>query len=140
MSFTEHALLSYVKVESKVISQIETLKTYKKSDIMSLNLKCCRSKGIVGAEMKNIFKMIKDTLLGISATIMGTGVLFVLVLSPFHPKRLKIVWDKVMENRGIVRRFFATYREVARDSDAPFWLLILGLPFVAILVLLDDYD
>ena len=90
--------------------------------------------------MKNIFKMIKDTLLGISATIMGTGVLFVLVLSPFHPKRLKIVWDKVMENRGIVRRFFATYREVARDSDAPFWLLILGLPFVAILVLLDDYD
>ena len=44
-----------------------------------------------------------------------------------------------MKNRGIVRRFFGTYREVARDGDAPLWLLILGMPFVAILVLLDDY-
>lgn len=89
--------------------------------------------------MKHILKTIKDTLLGILATILGTGVLLVLVLSPFHPTRLKVVWDKLMENRGIVRRFFATYREVAHDSDAPFWLLILGMPFVAILVLLDDY-
>ena len=89
--------------------------------------------------MRKIFKTVKDTLLGVMATILGTGVLFVLVFSPFHPKRLKVVWSKVMENRGIVRRFFSTYREVSRDSEAPFWLLILGMPFVAILVLLDDY-
>ena len=89
--------------------------------------------------MRKIFKTVKDTLLGVLATILGTGVLLVLVLSPFHPKRLKVVWSKLMENRGIVRRFFATYREVSRDSEAPFWLLILGMPFVTILVLLDDY-
>lgn len=86
-----------------------------------------------------LFTKIKDTVTGILATVLGTGVLLVLVLSPFHPKRLKAVWSKLIENRGIVRRFFATYREVARDSDAPLWLLILGMPFVAILVLLDDY-
>ena len=89
--------------------------------------------------MRTLFKTVKDTLLGVLATILGTGVLLVLVLSPFHPKRLKVVWSKLMENRGIVRRFFSTYREVSRDSEAPFWLLILGMPFVAILVLLDDY-
>ena len=81
----------------------------------------------------------KETVTGILATILGTCVLLVLVLSPFHPKRLKTVWSKLMENRGVVRRFFSTYREVSRDSEAPFWLLILGMPFVAILVLLDDY-
>ena len=89
--------------------------------------------------MRTIFKTIKDTFLGIVATILGTGVLLLLVLPPFHPKRLKVVWGKLMENKGIVRRFFGTYREVSRESDAPFWLLILGMPFVAILVLLDDY-
>ena len=81
----------------------------------------------------------KATITGILATILGTCVLLLLVLSPFHPKRLKVVLNKVMENRGIVRRFFSTYRDVSRDSEAPFWLLILGMPFVAILVLLDDY-
>ena len=81
----------------------------------------------------------KETVTGILATILGTGVLLLLILSPFHPKRLTVVWSKLKENRGIVRRFFRTYREVARDGDAPLWLLILGMPFVAILVLLDDY-
>ena len=89
--------------------------------------------------MSKILKTIKDTLLGILATILGTGVLVLLIISPFHPKRLKVVWGKLMENRGIVRRFFATYKDVACEGEAPFWLLTLGMPFVAILVLLDDY-
>ena len=86
-----------------------------------------------------LFTKIKDTLMGMLATVLGTGVLLVLVLSPFHPKRLKTVWSKAIENRGVVRRFFGVYRDVVRDNTAPFWLLILGMPFVAILVLLDDY-
>ena len=86
-----------------------------------------------------LFTKIKDTVTGMLATVLGTGVLLVLVLSPFHPNRLKTVWSKILENRGVVRRFFGVYRDVVRDSTAPFWLLILGMPFVAILVLLDDY-
>ena len=89
--------------------------------------------------MRKVFKTLMDTLLGVLATILGTGILLVLILSPFHPKRLKVVWNKLMENRGIVRHFFSTYREVSKGGEAPFWLLILGMPFVAILVLLDDY-
>ena len=98
-----------------------------------------REKSIDGAEMSTFLKMIIDAIVGVLATILGTGVLLLLILSPFHPKRLKVVWSKLMENKGIVRKFFATYRQVARESDAPVWLLILGMPFVAILVLLDDY-
>ena len=86
-----------------------------------------------------LFAKLKDTLMGILATVLGTGVLMVLVLSPFHPSRLKTVWSKILENRGVVRRFFGVYRDVAYDSTAPFWVLILGMPFVALLVLLDDY-
>ena len=86
-----------------------------------------------------LFSQIKDTVVGMLATLLGTGVLLVLVLSPFHPKRLKTVWSKILENKGVVRRFFGMYREVAYDSTAPFWVLILGMPFVAMLVLLDDY-
>jgi len=87
----------------------------------------------------NVFGKTKDIAVGMLATILGTGVLILLVLSPFHPKRLGVVWSKAMENRGIIRRFFATYRQIATESTAPLWLLILGMPFVAILVLLDDY-
>ena len=86
-----------------------------------------------------LFTNMVDAIKGILATILGTAVLLVLVLSPFHPKRLKAVWSKILENKGVVRRFFRVYREVAYDSTAPFWVLTLGLPFVAILVLLDDY-
>lgn len=85
------------------------------------------------------FEKFRTVTLGMMATLLGTGVLIVLVLSPFHPKRLAVVWAKAMENRGVIRRFFFTYRQIATESGGPLWLLILGMPLVAILVLLDDY-
>ena len=73
-----------------------------------------------------MLKTIKVTLLGFLATFLGTGVLLLLILFPFHQSRLKIVGGKLLENRGMVRKFFATYRYATQDSESPFWLLILG--------------
>ncbi len=79
--------------------------------------------------------------LGVSVVVVGmsTLVLTVLVLFPFSPVRVGTVVKKFWQNRGKIIEFSHVYCQEILHSTDHRWILILGLPFVGMLVLLEDY-
>lgn len=69
----------------------------------------------------------------------GTVVLFTLVLSPCTISRLQLVFAKLRENSVLIPMFFSALGTLRREESVPLWILILCFPFIAMMVLLDDY-
>ena len=72
-------------------------------------------------------------LLGISLALFGV------VFYPFSVTRWRVVMSKFLENRTLFRNFVVVYFDCFRSREYPLWVLFFGLPFIAMMVLLDDY-
>ena len=70
----------------------------------------------------------------------STLALLGVVFYPFSLSRSKVVCAKFLENRTLFKDFTVVYFDCFRTREYPLWILFFGLPFIAMMVLLDDYD
>ncbi len=82
---------------------------------------------------------IVEVLVSVVTVLISTIVLSVLILFPFSPVRAGVVVRQCWQNRRQVIDFGRIYSQEILYSTAPKWILVLGLPFVAMLALLEDY-
>lgn len=68
----------------------------------------------------------------------STLALLGVVFYPFSWSRSRVVLTKFLENRTLFKDFTVVYFDCFRTREYPLWILFFGLPFIAMMVLLDD--
>ena len=86
--------------------------------------------------LKGLKRAIQGTvIIGVGTVSMG-----IVLTHPFTPKRFCLLCGQLLRNVRLIPNMFRHIIEFRKVDQLPWWLVILGLPFVAMLVMLEDYD
>ena len=87
-----------------------------------------------------MFDKISQRCLEICSIIGGTVVLFVLVIFPVSWRQIQTIFGILKKNMKIIPRFFTSLHQIRLEKKIPLWQIGLGFPFIAIFVLLEEYE
>ena len=87
-----------------------------------------------------MFKGMKRAVQGVLIIGVGTNSIGIVVTHPFSLKRFWLLSSQLVRNLRLIPNMIKHIIEFRKVEKLPLWLVVMGFPFVAMLVILEDYD